>query len=248
MSPSAKGIELCLEVGKKRIFAVAVDWPGWSRSGKDEASALQGLLDYGGRYRRALGEAAAGLTLPARPSEFKIVERARGNATTDFGTPGMIPQSDMRPMDEVELKRQQAILLACWSTFDAAARAAKGKALSTGPRGGGRDLNRIINHVFEAESAYISRLGWKMRERGDPGEAGLTERREIMAAVAASARGELPARGPRGGLHWPARYYVRRSAWHLLDHAWEIEDRVVKARSKGKYKSSARALDFYWHG
>ncbi len=227
-------INICLEVGKKRTFAVALDWPGWSRGGKDETSALQGLLQYGHRYRRALGEAAAGLRLPEDASDLTVRERIKGNATTDFGTPGMIPESDNRPMDEAELKRQQAILLACWSTFDAAARAARGKALSTGPRGGGRDLNRIINHVFEAENAYISRLGWKMREKGDPGEAGLTERREIMAAVAASARGELPARGPRGGLHWPARYYVRRSAWHILDHAWEIEDRLVKRPSKGK--------------
>ncbi len=227
-------VEVCLEVGKKRTFAVALDWPGWSRGGKDETSALQGLLEYGPRYQRALGEAAKGLRLPAAPSGFRIVQRVKGNATTDFGTPGMIPSGDARPMVEEELKRQQAILLACWQAFDTAVRAAKGKALRMGPRGGGRDLNRIINHVFEAEAAYISRLGWKMREKGDPGEAGLTERREIMAAVAASAHGELPAQGPRGGLHWPARYYVRRAAWHVLDHAWEIEDRLGKVPGKGK--------------
>jgi hypothetical protein len=39
-------------------------------------------------------------------------------------------------------------------------------------------------------------------------------------------RGELAERGPRGGIRWPARYYVRRAAWHVLDHAWEIEDRL----------------------
>jgi hypothetical protein len=38
--------------------------------------------------------------------------------------------------------------------------------------------------------------------------------------------GELPDFGPRGGERWPALFAIRRSAWHALDHAWEIEDRL----------------------
>jgi hypothetical protein len=39
------------------------------------------------------------------------------------------------------------------------------------------------------------------------------------AALAAALRAGAP-----GGA-WPARYVIRRTAWHVLDHAWEIEDR-----------------------
>lgn len=224
----AKTIGVILEVGKKKTFAVALDWPGWSRVGKDEETALQALIDYGRRYQRALGRAGEGLTLPKDASQLKIVERLRGDVTTDFGTPGRIPKSDGRPMSEAELERQQAILMACWQTFDKVARAAKGKALRTGPRGGGRDLNRMISHVFEAEHAYLVRLGWTASWRNRPDDEWLPDRKEILAGVAASARGELPKKGPRGGRRWPARYYLRRAAWHILDHAWEIEDRIGK--------------------
>jgi hypothetical protein len=48
----------------------------------------------------------------------------------------------------------------------------------------------------------------------------------FIAAARARAHGELPDQGPRGGKRWPARYAIRRSAWHALDHAWEIEDRA----------------------
>jgi hypothetical protein len=44
--------------------------------------------------------------------------------------------------------------------------------------------------------------------------------------LSAVACGEPVRTGPRGGVRWTARYYVRRSAWHVLDHAWEIEDRA----------------------
>ena len=32
---------------------------------------------------------------------------------------------------------------------------------------------------------------------------------------------------PPDGGKWPPRYAARRIAWHALDHAWEIEDRVI---------------------
>jgi hypothetical protein len=234
MTTSPNAVEVYLEVGKKRTFAAALDWPGWSRGGKDEASALQALVDYGGRYKHALGDAARGLQLPKDASQLKVTERLKGDTTTDFGTPGIIPRSDSRAMDEAELRRQQAILLACWQTFDQVARTAKGKTLQKGPRGGGRDLNRIISHIFEAEHAYLVRLGWQVGRTEGSDEAWLPEREDILAGLAASAHGELPTSGPRGGRRWPARYYVRRAAWHILDHTWEIEDRLVRQPAQGK--------------
>ncbi len=49
----------------------------------------------------------------------------------------------------------------------------------------------------------------------------------MLAGLGAGARGEIPERGSRGGTLWTPRYFVRRVAWHTLDHAWELEDRIV---------------------
>ena len=102
-------------------------------------------------------------------------------------------------------------------------------SLSASPRGGGRELEDITRHVLGAEQGYLSRLAWKA-PRGDSGNLNEDMRRTrqaIMDALAAAERGDIPERGPRGGVIWPARYFVRRVAWHVLDHAWEIEDRAA---------------------
>jgi len=216
-------IPVYLEVGAKRTFASAAEWPGWARSGRDEASALQALLDYGPRYARAIRPAQLGFDAPKVVSEFKVVERLKGDMTTDFGTPGRVPKEDAAAVGEEELLRLEKILKACWRTFYATAEGAKGKRLSTGPRGGGRDLAKITRHVLDAQHAYVRKLGWAVvPEWKSPDEAW----KDTLKGLTASAHGELPAHGPRGGDYWPARYFVRRAAWHLLDHAWEVEDRV----------------------
>jgi hypothetical protein len=97
--------------------------------------------------------------------------------------------------------------------------------LRTGPRGGGRDLEDILRHVQEAEMGYLSRLGWKV-DLNDATDRLEQTRQSILHGVKASANGEIPAKGPRGGVRWTARYFVRRDAWHILDHVWEIEDRL----------------------
>jgi hypothetical protein len=68
-------MDVYLEVGKKRTFACAVEWPGWARGGRSEAEALEQLLVYGDRYRAALGELAAGLIVPAKRTALAVVER-----------------------------------------------------------------------------------------------------------------------------------------------------------------------------
>jgi hypothetical protein len=80
-----------LEVGKRRVFASAADWPGWSRSGKDEALALEALAAAAPRYAHA-AEAAR---VPFAPgSTFEVVERLPGDATTEFGAPGAIAKAE----------------------------------------------------------------------------------------------------------------------------------------------------------
>ena len=86
-------VDVYIERGSKRTFAAAVDWPGWSRGGADDGSALQALLAYGPRYARALKGTRLGFTPPERVSSFHVVERLAGGPTTDFGTPGRSPEA-----------------------------------------------------------------------------------------------------------------------------------------------------------
>jgi len=225
MARTSNKIAVYLETGQKRTFAGALDWPGWCRSGRDEQAALQALLDYGPRYARVLHTTQLGFQAPTAVSAFTVIERLPGGTTTDFGAPEAAPTGDKQPVDAAELRRLQILLKACWRAFEAAAQAASGKELRKGPRGGGRELEKIIQHVREADGGYLARVGWKL----EPGEANdLDQVREaILKALAANADGKGPERGPRGGLRWKPRYFVRRVAWHVLDHVWEIEDRVL---------------------
>jgi hypothetical protein len=225
-----RSIDIYLEIGKKRTFAGAIEWPGWCRSGLYEESALQALLDYGPRYVKVLRAGKFEFQSPTEPSAFSIVERLKGNTTTDFGAPDLALSQDSKPVDEVELQRFQAILKACWHTFDQATKSAEGKELRKGPRGGGRDVERIIEHVFGSDASYLSALGWKVEpvETTDSDQILKRTRNSILDGITAAAHGEIAARGPRGGLRWTPRYFVRRVAWHVLDHTWEIEDRIEK--------------------
>jgi hypothetical protein len=229
MAQSPNKINVYLEIGKKRTFAGAIDWPGWCRSGRDERSALRALLDYGPRYGIVLRGTRLGFLPPVDVSAFDVAERLVGNATTDFGAPSLAPSSDTRPINDEELPRLQALLKACWRAFDAATNLAEGKELRKGPRGGGRDLDSIIKHVLGADTAYLGRVAWRIKVGDDNDARGQLPviRQAILDALTQSAHGDLPPRGPRGGTLWTPRYFVRRVTWHVLDHAWEIEDRIT---------------------
>ena len=228
MASSLNKFKVYLEIGKKRTVAGAIDWPGWCRIGRDEASALQALLECAPRYARVVGAASLGFRPPVDARAITVVERLKGNMTTDFGAPAIAPAADARPVTPIELERLKQVLNACWQTFDTAVQAAADKELAKGPRGGGRDLDKIVAHVVGADEAYVGQLGLKIKWAADDarGREQSQTWQAITSALSASARGELPIRGPRGGLRWTPRYYSRRAAWHILDHAWEIEDRA----------------------
>lgn len=222
-------IPVFLEIGAQRTFAGAVDWPGWCRGGRDEHTALRALCDYGPRYADALRAAHIEFAPPADPATFIVIERHPGSTTTDFGAPDAALASDALPLDEAALRRCLAVLDACWLAFDRAVQGAAGHDLRKGPRGGGRDLDRLALHVVDAHTSYLARLAWKHRRNE---AAGLHDeiargRQATSDALAAAGRGEMPAHGPRGGVLWTPRFFARRAAWHLLDHAWEIEDRLI---------------------
>ncbi len=155
-------INVYLEVGSKRTFAGAVEWPGWCRVGRSEADALQALFDQAPRYMQVIERAGMSIPELTDVSSFEVIERLAGNATTDFGAPDLPPSADSEPVNEAELLRLQNLLKACWQAFDRAAQVAAGKELSRGPRGGGRDLDGIIDHVLGSAEGYLGRLAWKL--------------------------------------------------------------------------------------
>ena len=224
-----KPVEVYLETGKRKTFAVAPDWPGWSRWGKDESAALDNLLAHAPRYAAVLQVAGIPFSPPAGKEAFTIVERLPGDATTDFGAPSGFPASDARPITPDELDRLRKIIQACWTAFDSAAGKAAGAELRRGPRGGGRDLERILQHVIDGDRSYLPRLVWKHRlDRNlDLEEQMHSLRAAVLDALTSAVEDGLPEKGPRGGSIWTPRFFARRVAWHTLDHAWEIEDRMV---------------------
>jgi hypothetical protein len=208
-----------VEVTRKRTFAGAVDWPGWCRAGKTEDEALAALVAYADRYAKVIARSRLGFERPAGVGDLDVVERLKGNATTEFGAPGVPPKADDQPLRAKELKRLTTILEASWRAFDRAAEGAVGVTLTKGPRGGGRDLSKMIGHVNGAEEGYLGQLGSRR-----PAEGGAL-RATVVAALAARAQGKPVAEPNKVTKLWSPRYFVRRAAWHVLDHAWEIEDR-----------------------
>ena len=227
MAARAKRLRIYLERGDKRTFAGALDWPGWSRSGRGDEEAIQALLDYAPRYAKVARR--AGLTLDPLPKGggVNVVQTLKGGAGTDFGVPSEVPAADKRPLTGKDLERYQALLTASWKAFDAAARAAKGKTLRLGPRGGGRNLAKMTGHVLEAEVAYLGALGSRL-SKPERGQEEMAHVRKLAVDTLQAVVNKEPIANPRNTKNpWKPRYFVRRSAWHALDHAWEIEDRAA---------------------
>ena len=224
----AEATAIYLESGAKRAFAGALDWPGWSRSGRDGTAAIEALVEYGPRYATAIALAAVPFEPPRAVTDLRVVEHLAGGSGTDFGVPSVTPDHDRTSLSEEETSRQAQLLQAGWATFDRVAGTATGVPLATGPRGGGRELDAIVRHVLEAEQAYLAALGGRYRAKpgGSIEEVMAGTRATVLETLMKRVRGEplLPTR--RTSPLWMPRYFVRRSAWHVLDHAWEIEDRA----------------------
>jgi hypothetical protein len=200
----ARATRVYIETGKKRVFASAADWPGWARSGNDEASALASLAAYAPRYARVAK--LARVEFPKDATEFEVVERSHGDASTDFGVPHTPAKDEEKRMTPQQVERMVALTAAAWKYFDQVAGKAP-KTLRKGPRGGGRDTDKIVEHVLGSEPEYAKRIGVRMK----PGDRGV-----LLESF----------KNPNRTEKWPVRYTVRRTAWHALDHAWEIEDRL----------------------
>lgn len=216
-SGGGQPVRVCLEVGKKRAFASALDWPGWCRSGRDEEAALAVLADHAPRYR--VVARAAGL--PFAAGEFTVIEKQRGTPTTDFGAPDRAASAEAEPITTAEARRINSLIAAAWTVFDQVVAAAPA-SLRKGPRGGGRDRDAMAEHVLAAEHAYARKLGVRVAQPHTGEGLEISAMREAILALLGSATAghALVERG------WLPRYAARRIAWHVLDHAWEIENRT----------------------
>jgi hypothetical protein len=213
-----------LEVGSKRVFACSLEWPGWCRSGKTEEAALEALAAYAPRYASIAAEAGARFPKTAG-SSLDVVERRPGSATTDFGAPGEPAQADGEPLTKAQAARLAAILRASWVVFDRVVASAP-PTLRKGPRGGGRDRDAIVDHVLGAEVGYARKLGLRHRQPAADDRDAVEAVRASVETALRDARAPFPPEPPKA---WPFRYAARRLAWHVIDHAWEIEDRAEPA-------------------
>ena len=215
-------VDVSIEQASKKTFATAVDWPGWSRSGRTEEAALEALAAYAPRYAAIAAVGDQPFTPAVDVVDLEVVERNPGSAGTEYGVPSRPTEHDARPMDAAEADRLAAIVESAWAAFDRTAAAAP-EELRKGPRGGGRNTSKVVGHVLDADRAYANEIGIKLGSFGPDDVAAIAAMREAMLTVLRGARDGSPLAGRR----WPARYAAHRIAWHALDHAWEIEDRSV---------------------
>jgi hypothetical protein len=216
--------QVYLQLGRSRVFACAVEWPGWCRRGRTEEDALNALAHYAARYAPVAAD--AGVPLPSSAADsFDVVERidpppGKSFSAVDFGAIDAACALDRRPLSAAQAKRLAAIVEASWRKLDDVVAHAPAQ-LRKGPRGGGRDRDKVYAHVFGAETAYARKIGVRHKEPSlDDAAASAALRADIVAALTAARAAEpVIANG------WLPRYAARRIAWHVLDHAWEIEDR-----------------------
>lgn len=211
-----------IEAGAKRSFACSLEWPGLSRSGKDEAAALDALSGYVSRYAEVAGRAGLVFDLTDETS-WVVAERVpTRSGGADFGVPTAILNGDHSGFGHQEAARSAALLVASWQALGEVVAEAPA-LLRKGPRGGGRDRDEIVAHVAGAEQMFAKKVGLKLPVPAAPGQVEVVRaNRATLADWCRSGGGVAPAAARPG---WPPRYAARRLIWHVLDHAWEIEDR-----------------------
>jgi hypothetical protein len=220
-------MRVVLEIGPKgkKMAAFAPDWPGLERGAKTEEEAIERLTAYIPRYAVVAG-------LAGIQDEFKkfknveVVERFTGPGSTDFwGISFGFSSIDKQPISADELERELKLLRACWKFFDKM-RARVSAKLQKGPRGGGRDRDEIVRHIFINEQDWVKKLGVATPDEAMGSAAGMkTHRDSFCRAVRAFHAQDKTAR------NWPLQYLIRHTAYHTLDHAWEMEDKDLGKRA-----------------
>jgi hypothetical protein len=204
----------------KRWVAVAADWPGLERGGKTEDEAVEKLARYVPRYLPVAKRVRLGSDL-ATQTDLHIIGRYPGVGSTDFWGISFAPSPlDREPFDGATFNRQVRLLRAAWADFDETA-ASVSAELRPGVRGGGRSRDQIVRHVLANEGGDFSKRVKAKSELEDlltPN--GLVQHRDrfVDAMRAWYTEGK-----PLG--NWTIPYLHRHTAYHVVDHTWERQDR-----------------------
>jgi hypothetical protein len=222
----ANQMRVMLETGPKgkKVVAVAPDWPGLARGATTEQAAIERLLSYVPRYA-PVAKLAGMQAVLATISDVDVVERYTGTGSTDFwGISFAFSSIDKQGMSGDELERELTLMQACWALFDAV-RSRVSAELQKGPRGGGRDRDRIVHHIFANEQGWAKGLGVHTPDGAMLTGDGLKAHRDAYC----HASRDYHSQGTLAG-KWPLRYLIRHTAFHTLDHAWEMEDKDLTAK------------------
>ncbi len=222
----ADEMRVMLEIGPKgkKVVAVAPDWPGLERGAKTAEAAIERLLFYLPRYAQVAKLAGMDAEFAAITTT-DVVEHYAGTGSTDFwGISFAFSGIDTQGMSSEELARELTLMWACWAFFDEV-RSRVSAELQQGPRGGGRDRDRIVRHVVGNEQEWATKLGVLTPHGGVLTDDGLKAHRDdfCTAIRAFHAQGKMART-------WPLRYLIRHTAYHTLDHAWEMEDKDLTAK------------------
>ena len=220
-------IRVTLEIGPKgkKVVAVAPDWPGLSRGAKTEDAAVERLRSSFPRYAPVAKRAGMDAAF-ATGSMVDVVDRYPGTGSTDFwGISFAFSEIDRQVMSSEELERELTLMQACWAFFDDV-RSRVSAEMAKGPRGGGKDRDQIVRHTILSEQDWRKKLGLPdLPEGAILTDEGLKEHRDAYCREirAFHAEGKMART-------WPLRFLIRHTAFHTMDHAWEMEDKDLTVR------------------
>ena len=220
-----------LEIGAKgkKVVAVAPDWPGLERGAQSDEAAIERLRSYLPRYVPVAELAGMGAEFAGVSTTMDVVEEYPGNGSTDFwGISFAFSVIDKQDMSSGELARQLTLMQACWAFFDEV-RSRVSAELQQGPRGGGRQRDQIVRHVVRTEQEdWGKKLGLVVPQLPQgvmPTDEGLKAQRDAYCAAIRAFHGQ-----GKMARTWPLRYLIRHTAYHTVDHTWEMEDKDLTAK------------------
>jgi hypothetical protein len=224
----AAEMRVMLEIGPKgrKVAAIAPDWPGLERGARTSEAAIEQLRAYVPRYAR-IAELARLDAEYASVSDIQVVENYPGSGSTDFwGISFAFSSIDRQAMSSAELARELSLMRACWSFFDEV-RSRVSADMQRGARGGGRDRDVIVRHVVGNEQYWARKVGVSLPHSPDVSGDELQARRDAYcdAIQAFHAEGKMAR-------NWPLRYLIRHTAYHALDHSWEMEDKDLSGQDR----------------
>jgi hypothetical protein len=224
-----KHLRVTLEIGPKgkKVVALAPDWPGLERGARTEQTAIESLLSYVPRYTRVTELAGMEAAFAATPV-VDVVEKYPGKGSTDFwGISFAFSSIDEQGMSDDELERELTLMQACWAFFDNVRKRVSAE-MERGPRGGGRDRDHIVRHTFAAEQDWAKMIGVLTPDGAMLTGKGLKAHREAYCRAIRDyhSQGKLAGKMAK----WPLRYLIRHTAFHTMDHAWEMEDKDLTVK------------------